>query len=109
MKMRSLFSLIQDAQDVAYIFDKVETPEQMVSLLERIKKQEAPAFLENVQALRLSLEAVLNDMLEVGGPSPLEDDDIEGDGNEESEDLLQSLGDEEEILATGTESQEVKS
>lgn len=97
MKMRTLFNLLEDADDIASLFAKVETPEQMVSLLERLKKQGATEFLESVQSLRLSLQAAMEDTLEIGGAIGGDDDDnFTGDGIDGDEDLLAGLGDEDE-------------
>jgi hypothetical protein len=66
MKFRNLFNLVEDAQEVTTIFESVETPEQMVSALERLKKHPLEV-LEILQSLRLSTEAVLEDALDPGG------------------------------------------
>jgi hypothetical protein len=92
MKIRTLFNVLEDAQEIATLFSKVDTTEQMVSTLERLKKQGAAEFLDSVQALRLSVEAAYEESLEMGGS-------LGFDGNEESEEdenLLEGLGDEEE-------------
>lgn len=91
MKFRHLFNLIEDAQDIAAVFENVRTPEQMVSALERLKKQGASQFLEDVSSLRLSLEAVLEDALELGGGA-----DTEDEPDSLTDDELADLGAEEE-------------
>ena len=97
MKMRTLFNLIEDADEITNLFSKVETPEQMVSILERLKKQGASEFLESIQSLRLSLQATMEDTLEIGGTIGADDDDnFENDDAEGDDDLLEGLADEEE-------------
>jgi hypothetical protein len=97
MKMRTLFNLLEDADEISSLFAKVDTPEQMVSLLERLKKQGATEFLESVQSLKLSLQAAMEDTLEMGGTVGADDDDnFTGDGVSGDEDLLSELGDEDE-------------
>ena len=111
MKIRTLFNLLSDAQEVAGLFSKVETPEQMVSTLERLKKQGATEFLEAIDALRLSAEATLEDVFEMGGTREEEDDfesSTDGEGNE-NDDLLSELGVEDENSDTTPEGEENKS
>lgn len=85
MKFKNIFHLIEDAQEVCSLFERVETPEQMVSTLERIKKQFSQELLDLVQSLRLSTEAILEDALEVGGAVGGEPEDADfdfgGDGD----------------------------
>lgn len=110
MKMKSLFNLVEDADAITNIFAKVDTTEQMVSLLERLKKQGATELLEYVQSLRLSLQAAMEDTLELGGPiDGGEDDNFMNDDTEEDEDLLEGLAEEDEIPAAKTEEVEKKS
>lgn len=97
MKMRTLFNLLEDADEITSVFTKVETTEQMVSLLERLKKQGAAELLESVKSLKLSLQAAMEDTLEMGGPVGADDDDnFTSDGVDGDEDLLAGLGDEDE-------------
>jgi hypothetical protein len=110
MKMRTLFNLIEDADEISSLFVKVETPEQMVSLLERLKKQGAAEFLDSVQSLRLSLQAAMEDTLEIGGTIGSDDeDDFSGEESEENEDLLKGLEEEDEIPDAKPEVPETKS
>ena len=92
MKIRTLFNLLDDAQEVTSLFLKVETPEQMVSTLERLKKQGAAEFLESIQTLRLSVEATYEESLEMGGGLGFDDEEE----TKEDENLLEGLSDEEE-------------
>jgi len=77
MKTRSLFDLLTDARDVVDFFERVETSEQMVSRLERIKRGEADDFLTCVEALRVSIEAALEDTLELSAGLESEEDGLE--------------------------------
>jgi hypothetical protein len=93
MKIQSLFDLITDARDVTDFFAKVESPEQMVSRLERIKRGEAEDFLATVEALQISLAGMLEDTLEMsssGLDNVDSDSDFDGLGLEEDEDKTQA-------------------
>ncbi len=83
MKIRSLFALAQDTRDVLDFFERVESTNQMVSALERLKRNEAEDFLVCIEALKNSLAVLLNDTIEFG--SDFEDDD--GDDGEDGDDL----------------------
>jgi hypothetical protein len=83
MKMQALFDLLQDAQDVLTFFENATTTEQMISRLERMKRQAPDEFLECVDSLRFSISAALEDNLELGGPLAEEDD--------EADDIFDSL------------------
>jgi hypothetical protein len=68
MKMRQLFNLFQDVQDLLSMFENVSSTPQMVSNLERMRRGQAPDDLFNiVQSLRLSLTEALEANLELGG------------------------------------------
>jgi hypothetical protein len=111
MKMKNLFNLVEDADAIANVFAKVDTTEQMVSLLERLKKQGATELLEYVQSMRLSLQAAMEDTLEIGGSigGDVEDDNFMDDESSEDEDLLEGLAEEDEIPPAKTEEPEKKS
>jgi hypothetical protein len=110
MKMRTLFNLLEDADEISSLFAKVDTPEQMVSLLERLKKQGTTEFLESIQSIRLSLQAAMEDTLEMGGTVGADDDDnFTSDGVDGDEDLLAGLGDEDENPPAKSAEPEVKS
>lgn len=87
MKFSNLFHLVEDAQEISSMFESVETPDQMVSALERLKKHPSEV-LEIVQSLRLSTEAVLEDVIEPGGvvggdiPDDFEDNLLEEISND---------------------------
>ncbi len=82
MKVRHLFELIQDAKDVADCFEGVETSEQMVSALERLKKRDPEEFMVLIQTLRMSTQQLLDDTFEMSGFDPNDEeteDDVEGE------------------------------
>lgn len=81
MKVRSFFEVFQDAKDMVDLFDGVETTQQMVSRLERLKRVGPEEVLETVTGLRMSLDAALEDTLEISGHEVSEDDFL----NEETE------------------------
>lgn len=66
MKISSLFNVIRNATDLAEYFDGVETSEQMVSQLERLKKSSSEEFLDDIKALKNSVSALLDDTMEMG-------------------------------------------
>lgn len=76
MKVSSLFNLVTDAKDVLDFFDGVDTPEQMVSALERAKHdRNASDLLDCLASLRASISEALADTLEMS--AVLDDDDAD--------------------------------
>lgn len=65
MKVSSLFDLITDSRDLLDLFARVETSEQLVSRLERLKRQGTDELLECIQGLRGSVTSALDDTLEM--------------------------------------------
>ena len=80
MKVASLFDLVNDAKLILDFFERVESPEQMVSRLERLKRQGTTELLESLADLRSSIDNVMMDTLEM---SALTDDDDFLDGGDE--------------------------
>ena len=78
MKISSLFDIITDANDVLDFFDRVETPEQLISRLERLKRQGVEELFACIEGLRASVSSALNDTLEMNAslddPSDEEED-----------------------------------
>jgi hypothetical protein len=77
MKISSLFDLITDANDVIdLMLDRVETPEQFVSRLDRLKRQGAEELRVCLMGLRASVTAALDDQLEMNAAldEPTDDD-----------------------------------
>lgn len=99
MKIKSLFDLVQDSRDIVDSFENVTSVEQMVSRLERIKRTEAADFLVLIDALKISLQGILHDTLEIGSS---EMDDDEGEDGELEMDGLSD----EEIASLESESSE---
>ena len=83
MRLQTLFDLIQDAQEVLSFFDNVTTTDQLISRLDRLKRQSPEDFSECLDSLRFSINAALEENLELGGPIANEDDE---------EDIFESLG-----------------
>jgi hypothetical protein len=83
MKMQAIFDLIQDAQDVLTFFEGVTTTDQMISRLDRLKRQAPEDFADCLDALRFSVSAALEDNLELGGPL--------GSDDEEADDIFASI------------------
>lgn len=85
MKFRSMFELVGDAKDVVDFFGDVESIEQMISKLERIKRREPEEFLVCIQSLKLSIDTALDDTFEMGGGGDLDEEDDNLDDEEISE------------------------
>lgn len=77
MKLQTIFDLIQDAQDILSFFDRVTTPDQLVSRLDRLKRQAPEDFAECLDSLRFSVSAALEENLELGGPLASDDDEAD--------------------------------
>jgi hypothetical protein len=80
MKISSLFNVMTDANDILDFFENVNTTDQLVSRLERLKQQPGRAnLLACLDSLRASTYELLDDTLEVssfGGEAeenPLDD------------------------------------
>ena len=80
MKISSLFTVMTDANDILDFFENVNTTDQLVSRLERLKQQPGRTnLLACLDSLRASVYELLDDTLEVstfGGDAevPLESD-----------------------------------
>ena len=79
MKIASLFNLVADSQDLLEFFERVETPEQLVTRIDRLKHGDNPELLlDCVQGLRAAVQEALDDTLEMS--ASLDDgEDEEGD------------------------------
>ena len=100
MKVSSLFTMITDANDVLDFFEGVETTDQLVSRLERLKRQGTDDLLDCLYALRSSIATALDDTLEMSA-------DL-GDPDDE-DNLEDSLSDEELEKLTGDQEAEKQS
>ncbi len=87
MKVSSVFNLMTDSSDVLDFFEGVETTDQLVSRLDRLKRQGADSLLDCLYALRSSTATLLDDTLEMS-PSL-------GEPEEEEDNLGESISDEE--------------
>jgi len=65
MKMGSLFDLVADGNDLLSFFEDVNTAEQLVSRLERIKRRGPRELLEAIGALRASIDVLMEDTMEM--------------------------------------------
>jgi len=83
MKISSLFDLLTDAKDVLDAFEGVETREQIVSALERLKHQDTELLLDCLTSLAVSVNRALNDTMEMS--AVVDDDEPDDDGDLETE------------------------
>lgn len=89
MKIKNLFDLMTDAQDFLTFFDKVESPEQLVSRLERLKRGPVRDFFITLEGLRVSVDKCFSDTIEPHGS--LDDDEENEDEDEELANLEREL------------------
>lgn len=96
MKVSSLFNLVTDGNDVLEFFDRVETVDQLISRLERLKRQGTEELLLCLDGLRSSITKALDDTLEMNAATfdETEDDEDPEFGDLDSE--LASLEEENE-------------
>lgn len=97
MKVSSLFNLISCATDVLDFFEGVATSEQLVSRLERLKRQGTEDLLPSLEELRESISDTLDDTLEMS--ASLDDDEGEEDdllSDKELSDLVSGHAEEED-------------
>jgi hypothetical protein len=90
MKVSSLFTVITDANDVLDFFEGVETTDQLVSRLDRLKRQATDNLLDCLYALKSSIATALDDTLEMSADlgEPDEEDNLgESISDEELENL----------------------
>jgi spore cortex formation protein SpoVR/YcgB (stage V sporulation) len=72
MKVGNFVQTIVDIQDLLSYFTNVKTKDQMISALERIKRQEAEGFLDTVSSLQNSFEAITADEIETPSADEIE-------------------------------------
>jgi hypothetical protein len=86
MKVSSVFNLMTDSSDVLDFFEGVESTEQLVSRLDRLKRQGPDELLDCLYALRSSIVALLDDTLEMSAlGEPDDEEDNLGDGLTDAE------------------------
>ena len=90
MKVSSIFNLMTDSSDVLDFFEGVETTDQLVSRLDRLKRQGADNLLDCLYALRSSNATLLDDTLEMS-PSLGEPDEDDNLGESISDEDLETL------------------
>jgi hypothetical protein len=99
MKVSSLFNLIRDASDLLDFFENVESPEQLISRLERLKRQDSRNLLACVDGLRASVDDALEDTLEMSAADTdatvLEDDNDSDLTDDSTLDLNRLIGEDE--------------
>jgi len=91
MKFKSLFHLVEDAKDLLDYLEGVGNRDQLVSRLERLKREGADDLLACVEGLRASVTDALDDTLEMS--AALDDEDV-SDNIDEEITLLESQIDE---------------
>lgn len=92
MKISSLYNVITDASDVLDYFEGVDSPEQLVSRLERLKRSDTREMMACIDGLRGSISEILDESLEVSTIlGELEDkDDVDSELNDAELDSLTS-------------------
>jgi hypothetical protein len=82
MKVSSLLGIYNSTRNLLDFFEDVETVDQLVSRLERLKKTKQEELLDSIEDLREAAVVLADDTFEMGGSST---EDLEED---ESDDLL---------------------
>lgn len=98
MKFSSLFALITNATDLLDFFEGVETTDQLISRLDRLKRGgAADGILDCLYALKGSVAEALDDTLEIPSDlgEPDEEESLEGSITDEE---LESLDPEEKQI-----------
>ena len=65
MKIANLYNVLTDASNLLDFFERVETPEQLVSRLERLRRQDSKNMMDCIDGLRGSVADTLDDNLEL--------------------------------------------
>jgi hypothetical protein len=81
MKVSSVFALITSSTDLLDLFEGIETTDQLVSRLDRLKRQGSDILLDCLYALKGSTASLLDDTLEMSATlvDPEDDDELSGD------------------------------
>ena len=79
MKIQELFDLLTASQDFLGIFEGVESPSQLVSRFERLKRENVDGILQDLNTLRIATVSALEANLELGGTLGDTDDDEPSD------------------------------
>jgi spore cortex formation protein SpoVR/YcgB (stage V sporulation) len=94
MKIGNLFDLLTDARDILEFFEECHNREQLVSRLERLKRQGSEELMECIDGLRVSVDRTFEDTLEMSASlDEKEEEEIAGDEavDKELEDLVKNL------------------
>lgn len=92
MKIGNLFDLLTDARDVLEFFEGCHNREQLVSRLERLKRQGSEELMECIDGLRVSVDRTFEDTLEMSASLDDKDDDVaDNDIDKELEELVGKL------------------
>jgi hypothetical protein len=93
MKVSSLFDLLTDARDLLDFFEEVDSREQLVTRLDRLKRNHTDEFLECIEGLRSSITETLGDTLEMSAVL----DDPEPESDPELDQLLEKIASSETL------------
>jgi Flp pilus assembly CpaE family ATPase len=75
MRIQDLFDFTGSADELLSYFDNVTSPQQLVSRLEQLKRQDPEGLFDSLESLRLSHATVLEANLELGGALANETDE----------------------------------
>ena len=98
MKISSLFSLLTNATGFLDFFEGIDTREQLVSRLERLKHQGTEELLDSIYTARGSIEEMLDDTIETSAP-------LEGPDETTFEDTI--MDEELENLASNADEKQI--
>lgn len=67
MRIQELFDLIGAADDFLSLWHEVETTDQLISRLERLKREDPEGILDDLNGLRIAVSSALAANIELGG------------------------------------------
>ena len=98
MKISGIFSLLTNATGLLEFFDGVETEDQMITRLEKLKHGDGPsAILDSIYVTRAAVTDVLDDTIETS--STVDGDDPEFEGSLDDAELEGLMAEEKQIPA----------
>lgn len=107
MKISGLFSLLTNTTGLLDFFEGVETEDQMITRLEKLKHQDGPsALLDNVYTTRTAVTEMLDDTIETS--STVEGEDVEFDDTMEDAELEDLMAEEKQISTEPSASENEK-
>jgi len=95
MKISGLFSLLTSTTGLLDFFEGVESEVQLISRLERLKRQAPDALLDSIYVARSTITEVLDDTIET--TSTVEGEDMEFEDTMEDDELENLTADEKQI------------